>query len=90
MHYIVGLLISAYQGYLDAPLHSHLMAICVRRELKGIIGDDEEGEDDEMSAVQEEDELQGRREIEKELHSWKKYVVCMYELCRVYSSFPPD
>ena len=56
------------------------MAICAHRKLKGVIGDDE---DDEMSAVQE-DEVQGRREIEKELHSWKKYVVCMYELCRVY------
>ena len=80
MHYIVGLLISAYQLHLRSSLHSHLMAICVRRELKGIIEDDKEGEEGEMSALQEEDEVQGRREIEKELRSWKKYVVCMYEL----------
>ena len=82
----MGLLISAYQLHLHSSLHSHLMAICVRRELKGIIEDDEEGEEDEeseegeMSALQEEKEVQGRREIEKELRSWKKYVVCMYEL----------
>ena len=83
MFALVGLLISAYQVHLHAPLY--LMAMCVRRKLKGVIGNDEEGEDDEMSALQEEDEVQGRREIEKELRSWKKYVVCMYELCRVYS-----
>ena len=86
MHYIVGLLISAYQGHLHAPLHSHLMAICVCRKLKGVIGDDAEGEDDEMSAVQEEDELQGRKEIEKELRSWKKYVLCMYRVFKTFSS----
>ena len=80
MHYIVGLLISAYQLHLCSSLHSHFMAICVRRELQGIIEDDKKGEEDEMSALQEEDEVQGRREIEKELRSWKKYVVCMYEL----------
>lgn len=86
MHYIVGLLISAYQLHLHSSLHSHLMAICARRKLKGIIEDDEEGEEGEegeMSALQEEDEVQGRKEIEKELRSWKKYVVRMYELCRV-------
>ena len=64
-----------------------ILTICVRRELKGVIEDDEEGEEGEMSAVQEEDEVQGRREIEKELRSWKKYVVCMYELCRILKKF---
>ena len=69
MCYILSLLISAYQKYLHAP---HL--ICAHRKLKGVIEDDEEGEDNEMSAEQEEEEVQGKREIEKELRLWKKYV----------------
>ena len=48
------------------------MTICAHRKLKRVSEDDEEGEDNEMSAAQEEEEVQGRREIEKELHSWKK------------------
>ena len=71
MHYIVGL---PTRNTLHASLHSHLMAICTCRKLKGVIEDDEDegGEDDDMSAEQEEEEVQGRREIEKELRSWKK------------------
>lgn len=75
MHYIVGLLISAHQKHITCILiHSHLIAICTCRKLKGVIEDDEDegGEDGDMSAEQEEEEVQGRREIEKELRLWKK------------------